>query len=378
MNRSYWESSQFYSGFDVLIIGSGIVGLSCALQLKLRAPSLKIAVLEAGNLPAGASTKNAGFACFGSISELMELLAESSEEKVREFVDLRWKGLRLLRETLSDSAIVFEPVGGFELFRSAEREKAESCIERLSFFNKLLADVIGGSEIYRTAPSKISEFGLSDVSALIENKFEGQLNSGKMMSALISRVCGLGVQLHTGTRVQSWQVSGSAYCLQTSQGEFECRRIMLATNAFCTELYPNLPVVPGRGQVLVTSPIEGLSLRGTFHYDSGYYYFRAVDRRVLIGGGRNLDFRGEETTEFATTPKIQHSLEELLRTVVLKGRNFEVAQRWSGIMAFGDSLEPIVRQLEPGIFCAVKCSGMGVALGSLTGAQAASLVLEGL
>ena len=41
-NFSYWEQESFLSGFDVLIIGSGIVGLSAALSLKSQKPKLKI------------------------------------------------------------------------------------------------------------------------------------------------------------------------------------------------------------------------------------------------------------------------------------------------------------------------------------------------
>lgn len=54
---SYWEKNAFLSGYDVIIIGSGIVGLSAALHLKTKHPELNAGVLEAGFLPAGASTK---------------------------------------------------------------------------------------------------------------------------------------------------------------------------------------------------------------------------------------------------------------------------------------------------------------------------------
>ena len=63
---SYWEKTSFFD-YDVIVIGSGIVGLNAAIHLKKSSPALKISVLESGFLPTGASTKNAGFACFGSI-----------------------------------------------------------------------------------------------------------------------------------------------------------------------------------------------------------------------------------------------------------------------------------------------------------------------
>jgi hypothetical protein len=66
-------------------------------------------------LPHGASTKNAGFACFGSISEIIDDLKSHSEEEVYQLVTKRLEGLRLLR-SLGDEAIDFKPYGGYELF----------------------------------------------------------------------------------------------------------------------------------------------------------------------------------------------------------------------------------------------------------------------
>ena len=62
MNYSYWEHKHWISNIDYLVIGSGIVGLNCALQLKKKHPKAKIIIIEKGVLPQGASTKNAGFA----------------------------------------------------------------------------------------------------------------------------------------------------------------------------------------------------------------------------------------------------------------------------------------------------------------------------
>ena len=96
MNYSYWELKEWFTNIDFTIVGSGIVGLNCALTLKRKYPKAKIIILEKGMLPQGASTKNAGFACFGSLSELIDDLKSHSEEEVFNLVDKRWKGLKLL------------------------------------------------------------------------------------------------------------------------------------------------------------------------------------------------------------------------------------------------------------------------------------------
>ncbi|MDX1363409.1 MAG: FAD-dependent oxidoreductase, partial [Arenibacter latericius] len=56
MNFSYWEYNTWLANIDFTVVGSGIVGLNCALQLKNRFPKAKILVIEKGILPQGAST----------------------------------------------------------------------------------------------------------------------------------------------------------------------------------------------------------------------------------------------------------------------------------------------------------------------------------
>jgi len=58
---SYWERDHFVHNIDFLIIGAGIVGYSTAIHLKQSNPGAKVIILERGNLPSGASSKNAGF-----------------------------------------------------------------------------------------------------------------------------------------------------------------------------------------------------------------------------------------------------------------------------------------------------------------------------
>jgi len=96
----------------------------------------------------------------------------------------------------------------------------------------------------------------------------------------------------------------------------------------------------------------------------------------LLGGGRNIDFKTEETTAFGETKVVQNALEELLKTVILPHQDFEIDLRWSGIMAFGEQLEPLIKQETENIFYATRCNGMGIAIGSQTGEDVAELLLQ--
>ena len=377
MQLSFWEKETYFSNIDVLIVGSGIVGLNAALHLKMQQPQLKILVAERGLLPTGASSKNAGFACFGSPSELLEDLTRHTEEQVFGLVERRWKGLQRLRQNLGDATIDYHRWGGYELFTDTQLELYNACLDKMPYLNKQLQSIVGEPDIYRHADHKIAAFGLKQVAHLLESTAEGQIDTGKMILALTQKVQSMGVLVLNGLEIQELHDEGTSITATTMQSiNLKARAALVATNGFAQKLLPKVSVVPARAQVLITKPIENLKLKGTYHYDCGYYYFRNIGNRVLFGGGRNLDFKTEETTALGLTELVQHKLEELLNTVILPDTPYEVEHRWSGIMGMGNQKTTIVEQVSDRVSCAVRMGGMGVAIGSLVGEEGAELVLK--
>ncbi len=374
---SYWERDQYLSDIDVVIVGSGIVGMSTALSLKKLSPGLNILVAERGTLPSGASTKNAGFACYGSITELMDDLTRLSENEVFSLVEKRYRGLKRLRENVGDANMKLEMLGGFEVFEDSS--SFEICAEKLSWFNEKIKPIIGLNPVYAVADDKISSLGLGGIKHMIHNRGEGQIDTGKMMSALIDKAKTAGIRILNGLNVTGFENESDGITLVTSNGfNIQAKKMIVCTNGFAKQLLPAEDVEPARAQVLVTKEIPGLKLRGAFHYDKGYFYFRNIGNRVLFGGGRNLDFKTENTTEHSLTTTIQNKLDELLSTMILPGVKYEVDMRWAGTMGVGKTKTPIVRKIQENVFCAVRMGGMGVALGSLTGEEVAELVRKEL
>ena len=141
MNLSYWELKTWLNNVDYTIVGSGIVGLSTALYLKKKRPSSKIVILEKGLFPQGASTKNAGFACFGSLSEILQDLESHTSDEVVELVNQRHQGLQLLRQTLGDEALDYQQLGGYELFLKKDRRLHDRCLQKMQEVNSLLKPI---------------------------------------------------------------------------------------------------------------------------------------------------------------------------------------------------------------------------------------------
>ena len=370
MNLSYWEIKSWLTNVDYTIVGSGIVGLNCALQLKQKFPKATILILEKGFLPQGASTKNAGFACFGSLSEILSDLKQHNETEVIELISQRQEGLNHLRETLGDNNIDYKHLGGFELFLEKEDDLFEICLSKKDQINQLLKPLFK-ADVFSLKPNNFQFKNIKENT--IFNRFEGQIDSGKMMEALLNKVQEKGIKILNNVLVEEFSDNKNTVNIKTNQFEFTSSKLLIATNGFASQLI-NETIKPARAQVLITKPIKNLHIKGTFHLEEGYYYFRNIDNRILFGGGRHLDFKAEETTEMSQTDLIQNKLEELLKTTILPNTPFEIEQRWSGIMGVGNQKKPIVKQLSNNVFCGVRLGGMGVAIGSTIGKQLADLL----
>jgi glycine/D-amino acid oxidase-like deaminating enzyme len=370
MQLSFWEIKNWFSNVDYTIVGSGIVGLHTAIRLREHFPKAKILILEKGILPQGASTKNAGFACFGSVSEIISDLKTHTEEEVIQLIKKRHSGLQLLRKNLGDAAIDYKPYGGYEVFLKENEAFYNDCISKIPFINDIVRPLFK-AEVY----SKVSDkFNFKNTfEHLIFNEFEGQIDTGNMMQALMKKAIQNDILILNNQTVSEHQELNDGVEIVTNEVTFKTKKLLFTTNGFAATLTKN-EVKPARAQVLITKPIENLHLKGTFHLDQGYYYFRNINNRVLFGGGRNLDFEGETTTSLETTEIIQNRLEDLLKNVILPNTPFEIEHRWSGIMGIGNSKKPIVQQLSNHVYCGVRMGGMGVAIGSLIGQELADLI----
>ncbi|MDR3714509.1 MAG: FAD-dependent oxidoreductase [Puia sp.] len=393
---SVWEKESYFAPRDIVIAGSGLVGLWSAYFLKKRHPALSIAILERGIIPSGASTRNAGFACFGSATELIADTMNLGEDPMLELVEMRYKGLKKIRKIFGAKTIAYEKQGGYELIAEEQGTDMDILRGNIDRLNRKLKKITGHAKIFRLHDDKIKEFGFAGIRHLIENPLEGQLHSGQLSLALLKEVQSMGVLVLNNISIDHFEKVADGILLQTTPSAAPsapvpsgppprdqrptqtiplfAHQLLVCTNAFARQLLPDLDIRPARGQVLLTSPISNLPFKGAFHFDEGYYYFRNLGDRVLLGGARNKDFEAEQTFEPVTTDTIQQELERFLQETILPGQTYAIEQRWSGIMGMGTEKMPIIKAVDDNLFCAVRMSGMGVALAPVTAEKVAALM----
>lgn len=365
---SYWEEKNWFSNYDYIIIGAGIVGINTAINIKQRYPGKTVAILERGALPSGASTKNAGFACFGTIGEILDDLEHQSEQEVVDTIKMRYEGLELLKKRVTKRAMEMESLGGYEVF--LDKNEFTKHFEQLDFVNQIIEQAIGVKDVIKTFNQSFSS-GL--YKKCFYNSLEGQLNPVLLIKDLIHQANQLGVVLHFNCGLAKYEKDDYFKLTLMNGLEVIAENLIICSNAFLSDIHPGYDVIPARNQVLVTKPLKDLKIKGTFHFDKGYVYFRNINNRLLIGGARNIDLKTEETTDFGPNQKVIDYLRFFAESHLgIKIDNDAI--NWSGIIATGVSKKPIIEKTKEGSIIAARLGGMGVAIGSLVAKEAVQLL----
>ncbi len=374
---SFWELD-FYTRttYDVIIVGAGIVGLSAAIQMKKQQQNLHILVIEKQSFGTLASTRNAGFVCLGSPSELALELENGGENQLLKSISLKWRGIERLFKLVGKTKPQFKQHGGFEIF-TPHHSTPEPDAKQVEALNKVFERVTRISNFFTETPKAIQEtWGFENLTSAYSMHFEGGLHSAKMHQALELKALNLGVKMLRNTQVISIEEKNdNIKTIQVNHGfELKAKQLLLCTNAFTNQL-TNTPITPGRGTILTSEPLPYLQWKGNFHLDGGYVYFRSFENRLIIGGGRNMDFDNEETTQTDVNPKIEKYLTDLVSTTILPGKTVSWAHKHSGIMGFTPNKFPIMQFAAPNTFIAAGLNGIGVAMGAEIGFNAATALL---
>lgn len=371
---SFWEK-QWLAGADIVVIGTGIIGLQCAQRLKEQYPHRQVWAIDRAPLSLGASMRNAGFACFGSVGEILDDIDRTSRSEAFALYEKRYRGIKLLLQEYGDTAMGYEKTGGYEVFEKDNLQELNHILQNIDVVNEALQQVTGEKPFL---PKPVSKMGMNVLETGIFTPLEGALQTHLLYKQIYSKAVATGVILHTGLTVNSINpLPGNQWEIQAENGyRISAKLLVVCTNGFARNLVPELEVEPARGQVLVTSHIPSLAWRGLVHADKGYIYLRSLGTRILIGGARNMDFEGEKTDQIGDNELIKNRLLQFLHEVVVPGEKFEITDSWSGIMGMHQNRTPIVKMLQPNLFACVRMGGMGVALSAVVSRELAAVVKE--
>lgn len=392
MPTGYWETEHLLRPADITVVGAGIVGMSTALQVKRARPEALVRLLERAPLSSGGTTRNAGFACFGSAGEWLDDLDAVGPHALQGLIRMRAEGLAELIGLLGTEALGLRWTGGWELLSQSEEDARLH--EKLTIELKTLQDLSGGplnaalGGIHPLAETGMGgeraawlQWDRNRAEALgaahaIHLPWEGMIHTGQMVAAFHRALDDAGVHRLHGVDVKGVSPSPKGWTLNTNVGDLESQRIGLCTNGLAAHLVGGLDVKPVPNRVLVLRVAPGALPEGTYHTDRGYLYMRTLDdRHVLFGGGRHWGFElplppaRDKATETQWDDRLLAASRQWIQSEA-------VTHRWTGWLGVGPDRRPLIGESQPGLHHAVRMGGMGVAIGARVGRELATNLLE--
>jgi glycine/D-amino acid oxidase-like deaminating enzyme len=215
---SFWEKQSYFEEIDFLIVGAGIVGYSSAIHLQEKYPNASILIVERGYLPSGASSKNAGFACFGSATELLDDLDQIDEATVWSTVQKRWEGLNYLKSIIGESNLELEVNGSWDILTTKNADKIPFVRSKIDYLNQQIEAITGEKKVYSEDLQLSKKFNFQGVETSVNNRLEGQINTGKMIHTFYQKAIENRIKVLFGIDVLSFESSENEVRINTSYG----------------------------------------------------------------------------------------------------------------------------------------------------------------
>jgi gamma-glutamylputrescine oxidase len=328
---------------DVLVIGGGITGVSLLYHL---VPRWNPVLLERRHVAAGASGRNAGFLLAG--------VAENYADAVRAFGREKARSVWQLTNENHDAMMV-----AVENFDVGHRRAGSATLAS------------GDVEARQLQESEqlLREDGFEarwDGQRLV-NPRDGEANPAAIVNALA-------LQAPLGTireEIDVVAIEPSREGVTVHAGGRECVAgvVILATNAYTSQLVPEIAIQPTRAQMLASTPIPTSVCDMPTYSHFGYRYWRQVaGGEVLIGGWRDTSVDTEVGYEDEPTQGIQAHLEAQLHRL---SPSATVTHRWAGIMGFTESGLPLVGPVEgmKNVYICAGYNGHGMGFAFLSAKQ---------
>ena len=347
--RDDLRSARFDGRAEVAVIGGGVTGCSCALTLAAR--GARVRLYEAGEIAAGASGRNGGFALRGAAKPYDQARAALGAEPARRLMQLTERSLDRMEALAGDA---FRRVGSLRLAADeAEREELRAEHDAL-LEDGFAVEWVDGLR----APLDRLYLGA------IHHPHDGALFPARWVRRLAAHAASAGADIREGERATVEEVDADA--------------VVVAGDGFTAVLLPELAelVRATRGQVLATEPLAELRYERPHYARRGYDYWQQLpDRRLVVGGNRDAALADEETDVVETTELIQRRLDELVERLV--GSRARVTHRWAGIWGTTPDQLPLVGRVpgRDGAWVAGGYSGHGNALGFACGDLVARAIL---
>ncbi len=384
---SYWHrtsphfslSNELPRTVDVLVVGSGLFGAATAYWLARS--ERKVALLDRVTVAYGASGRNGGFVVAGMHEEYRAAIARLGHEVARAVMSISYENQAVLRQVLAEEKIDchYREPGSLGLaLGEAQVSEVRRNIEALR------ADGFPAQWIERAEVQELIRTPLGP--EILGGKFlpgQALVHSARLIQGLVQAAQRHGAKAYQARALRLTQ-DGESVLVETSNGTIKAGVVVLATNAWTSELIPEMKelIVPVRGQIMAYAPTAPVFTTAVFASitETEEYWQQTLDGSIVLGGCRALaPGRDVGVWESVPTAEVQAALQQIFPRLFPHLTGLQVVQRWAGLMDFTPDRIPIVDRV-PGLenaWFVGGLSGHGMPFGMLIGQMLAEAVQTG-
>ena len=400
--KQYRSHARLPTEADVVIIGAGLTGASAAYHLRDAAKQgLRVIVLDRG-CPAGeASGRNAGnfellpensvgtydglarerlhFLCRCYPAIPREVLRIEGDRQASLVFSFALRNRDRLKQIIEQEQLAcdFSPKGWLYLAHT-EREEQAICDElSLASGHDRQIEIWSRMKIRR-------EFGFERgfIGRFVPG--DGTYHPAKFVYGVLQLAVNDGVDLFTGLAVrQVHEPRDGRHVIDTDEGSVLARSIIVATNAFTRQLFPELHAIrPAQSQISMTEFAPDRCRGRAVTCEEGPVYFNqpragARDGRapLLLGGGKDRPMRNPSSRR--RSQKTHARLLELRDRYFPELRRRPFSTEWIGPIALTPDQLPAMGFLKPGIIVAAGFNGYGGSYCVAAGEAAADMAISG-
>lgn len=362
---------------DVLIVGGGLTGLNCAIELGRG--GAHAVVIDAEAMGFGASTRNGGGVSGGNsigkgLSGQKGRSGGTADELVAAMIGDGTESLTHIESVIAREGIdchyarTGRFIGAFTPKHYAGMAAKSEQLNRLA-----------QADAHMVPRERQREEIASDYyyGGMVINR-TGKIHPALYHHGLMEAARRHGATLVSHARAGAMTRVADGWRVETSRGAIEAREVVIATNGYTGDLTPDLKrrLVPIASHIIATEPLPpdlaaSLIPKARTLADSRrvlcYFRMSPDGTRVLFGGRA----RFTQVTPQVSAPLLHAMM--LLRWPQLRGTR--VTHAWTGNVAFAFDYLPHMGQTQKGLHYALGCNGSGVAILSYLGAEIGKKIL---
>jgi len=362
---------------DVVVIGSGFTGLSCALFLA-REHGIKATVLEANRAVWGCTSRNGGQAqlASGRLSRSQWIKRwglDTAKRLHSEILD----GMNTFKGLTAEIDCDAQPGGHLYVAHKPSalaKLKAEAGLLREKF--DYPCEILSRAQLHERYMREQEAAG-----AMHEPEGVG-VHPLKLAYGYLRAARAHGARVHPASPVTGWETKQGIHHLRTPGGTVKARAVAVATGGYTSqELHPRLRsrIMPILSNSMVTRPLTTEEIAAcnfrthqviTDTRTLRFYYRLLPDNRLQIGS------RAAITGADATNPKHQQLLKNSVARKFPPLAGIHIDYSWWGWVDVSHDMMPRITRAEGGadVFYALGYGGNGVMYSAQAGRRMAQLV----